>query len=82
MLQGRRLSPRKLRSLHLPAVPKEFLTVAVAVTGVPYDKTLEERLSEIWLTIFIVLMALAPVTDATIVSVVIGFVLEPQPLSI
>jgi hypothetical protein len=56
--------------------PEEFLTVAVAVTGVPYDKTLEERLSEIWLTIFIVVLAVAPVTDAVIVSDI------PQPLSV
>jgi hypothetical protein len=57
-------------------VPEEFLTVAVAVTGVPYDKTLEERLSEIWLTIFIVVLLVAPVMDAVIVSV------AAQPLSV
>jgi hypothetical protein len=56
--------------------PEEFLTVAVAVTGVPYDKTLEERLSEIWLVINIVVLLVDPVIEAVIVSDV------PQPLSV
>ena len=57
-------------------VPVESLTVAVAVTGVPYAKILDERFSDIWLTILIVAVLVAPVTDAVIRSDV------PQPLSV